>query len=66
MNRNEACKGCSWNFGKPDFPCSFCKENDLYISEDKEIQKMVIGMISATIYTLLGMACGIDITEIMK
>jgi len=56
MKRNEYCEDCSWNFGSPIFPCQFCEDNDLYIdfpyhiSEDKKIQKMVIGMISATIY----------------
>jgi len=59
MKRNEYCEGCSWNFGSPIFPCQFCEDNDLYIdftyhpSEDKKIQKMVIGMISATIYYLI-------------
>jgi len=70
--RNENCNGCSWNFGKPTFPCPFCEDNDLYIdfpchkSEEQKIQKLLIGIISATIYYLLGHAIDIDITEIIN
>jgi len=72
MKRDEDCKGCSWNFGSPIFPCQFCEEHDLFIdfpyhiSEDKKIQKMIVGMISATIYLLLGYALDIDISEIIN
>jgi len=67
MKRDKDCLGCSWNFGSPTFPCQFCEAHDLFIdypyhlSEDKKIQKMIIGIISATIYFLFR---GIDITEI--
>jgi hypothetical protein len=59
MKRNEGCKGCSWNFGRTPWPCVYCEDHDLFIdfpyhsSENKHIQKMVIGMISATIYYLI-------------
>ena len=32
MKRNEGCKGCVWNFGKPVFPCPLCEDYDLYFS----------------------------------
>lgn len=71
MRRDEDCKDCSWNFGKPDFPCSFCEKHDLYIdfiphhkSEDEEIQRLVKGMISATIYLLISVVGGIDVFKL--
>lgn len=72
MKRDTDCKGCSWNFGRPDFPCSFCKDHDLYIdfpyhkSEDEAIQKRVIGLLSATIFTLIGYALGLGSEEVKK
>ena len=72
MKRDEGCKGCSWNFGKPDFPCVYCKDHDLYIefpyhpSEDTAIQKQVIGILSATIFVLIGYALGVDINELKE
>ncbi len=71
MKRNEYCEGCSWNFGSPIFPCQFCDDNDLYIdfpifmTEDKKIERAVLGVISVTIFLLLGYALDIDITEIL-
>jgi len=70
MKRDKDCKGCSWNFGKDGFPCVYCKDHDLYIvfpyhpSEDKEIQKTVIGIISASIFMLVGYALGISLESI--
>ena len=72
MKRDTDCKGCSWNFGKPDFPCVYCKDHDLYIefpyhpSEDTAIQKQVIGILSATIFVLIGYALGVDINELKE
>ena len=72
MRRDEGCKGCAWNFGRPDFPCSFCNEHDLFIelqihhSENEEIQKVVIGIISAVIFLLAGYAVGMGIKEIIN
>jgi len=59
MKRDEDCKGCSWNFGRTPWPCVYCEEHDLFIdfpyypSENKHIQKRVIGMISALIYFVM-------------
>ena len=44
MKRDEGCKGCSWNFGEPTFPCTFCDEYALDIDiteilENAEIQE---------------------------
>jgi hypothetical protein len=70
MKRDNDCKGCSWNFGKYGFPCVYCKAHDLYIefpyhpSEDTEIQKIVIGIISAVIYIAVGYALGISLESI--
>ena len=70
MRRDKDCKGCSWNFGKPDFPCVYCKDHDLYIefpyhpSEDTAIQKTVGGIISAAIFVLIGYALGLSIDEL--
>ena len=72
MKRDTDCKGCSWNFGKPDFPCVYCKDHDLYIefpfhpSEDTAIQKIVTGIISAAIFVLVGYALGISIDELKE
>ena len=72
MKRDTDCKGCSWNFGKPDFPCVYCEDNDLYIefpfhpSEDTAIQKTVTGMLSATNIVLIGYALGVDINELKE
>ena len=65
MRRDKDCKGCSWNFGD-GFPCVYCKDHDLYIefpyhsSEDTATQKIVIGLLSATIYMLVGYALGVS------
>ena len=70
MKRDEDCKGCSWNFGKPDFPCVYCEDHTLYIefpyhpSEDTAIQKEVIGIISAAIFMLVGYALGVTLEEL--
>jgi len=70
MKRDEDCKGCSWNFGKPDFPCVYCEDHTLYIefpyhpSEDTAIQKEVIGIISAVIFMLVGYALGVTLEEL--
>jgi len=59
MERDGGCKGCSWNFGRTPWPCVYCEGHDLFIefpyhpSEDKDLQKMLIGTISATIYFLI-------------
>ena len=72
MRRDKDCKGCSWNFGKPDFPCVYCKDHDLYIefpyhpSEDTAIQKQVIGIISAAIFVLVGYALDVSIDELKE
>jgi len=72
MRRDKDCKGCSWNFGKPDFPCVYCKDHDLYIefpyhpSEDTAIQKQVIGILSAAIIVLIGYALGLSIDELKE
>ena len=72
MKRDKDCKGCSWNFGKPDFPCVYCKDHDLYIefpyhpSEDTAIQKTVVGIISASIFVLVGYALGVSIDELKE
>ena len=72
MKRDTDCTGCSWNFGKPDFPCVYCKDHDLYIefpyhpSEDTAIQKQVIGILSASIFVLIGYALGVDINELKE
>ena len=72
MKRDTDCTGCSWNFGKPDFPCVYCKDRDLYIefpyhpSEDTAIQKQVIGILSASIFVLIGYALGVDINELKE
>jgi len=72
MRRDTDCTGCSWNFGKPDFPCVYCKDHDLYIefpyhpSEDTAIQKQVIGILSASIFVLIGYALGVDINELKE
>ena len=72
MRRDKDCKGCSWNFGKPDFPCVYCKDHDLYIefpyhpSEDTAIQKQVIGILSAVIFMLVGYALGVPIDELKE
>jgi len=69
MKRDKDCKGCSWNFGD-GFPCVYCKDHDLYIefpyhpSEDTRIQKEVIGIISASIFMLVGYALGISLESI--
>ena len=70
MRRDKDCKGCSWNFGKPDFPCVYCKDHDLYIefpfhpSEDTAIQKIVTGILSATIFVLIGYALGVKMERL--
>ena len=72
MRRDTDCKGCSWNFGKPDFPCVYCKDHDLYIefpyhpSEDTAIQKQVIGILCAAIFVLVGYALGVSIDELKE
>jgi len=72
MKRDKDCLGCSWNFGTPDFPCVYCEDHDLKIefpyhpSEDTAIQKMVIGIISASIFVLVGYALGISIDELKE
>jgi hypothetical protein len=59
MKRDDGCKGCSWNFGRTPWPCVYCEGHDLFTdfpyhpSEDMDLQKMLIGMISATIYFLI-------------
>ena len=72
MRRDKDCKGCSWNFGKPDFPCVYCEDHDLYIevpyhpSEDTAIQKTVVGILSAAIIVLIGYALGLSIDELKE
>ena len=72
MKRDKDCTGCSWNFGKPDFPCLYCKDHDLYIefpyhpSEDTAIQKMVTEIMSAVIFVLIGYALGLSINELKE
>jgi len=71
MRRDKDCKGCSWDFGD-GFPCVYCKDHDLYIefpyhtSEDTATQKIVIGIISAVIFMLVGYALGVPIDELKK
>ena len=72
MKRDIDCTGCSWNFGKPDFPCVYCKDHDLYIefpyhpSEDIAIHKMVTEIMSAAIFVLIGYALGVSINELKE
>ena len=71
MRRDKDCKGCSWDFGD-GFPCVYCKDHDLYIefpyhpSEDTATQKTVGGIISATIFMLVGYALGVPIDELKE
>ena len=63
MKRDKGCAGCDWNFGNLQWPCTYCKEYDLYIKGfrnstkeiklSKSIQKMICEIISAVIYIVL-------------
>lgn len=72
MKRDEDCKGCSWNFGRPTFPCPLCEDHDLWVdipyhkSEDWKIHKLVSGVVQGLIAILIFLALDIDVKEILR